>query len=68
MTKNKSKDIVYIISDFKCSACNKAEKALQLLYDKYVDKINFQFVFFSEYIDNLEDVIIKEYQLEKNEN
>ncbi len=46
-----SENIIYIISDYKCSACIKAEKKLQLLYKKYNKEIEFRFVYFSSYID-----------------
>lgn len=41
---------VYIVSDFSCVNCQKAEVELQKLYKKYNNEVNFEFVFFSSYI------------------
>ena len=59
---------VFILSNFDCPSCQQAEETLQNLYNKYNNKINFKFVYFSDYIDKdaidyLEDVIIEEFNL-----
>jgi len=41
---------VYIISDFKCYSCLKAENELKKIITKYNNKIKFKFVYFSDYI------------------
>ncbi|MBU1012036.1 MAG: thioredoxin domain-containing protein [Bacteroidetes bacterium] len=41
---------VYIISDFECPSCIKAEKILSGLYKKYSNKVNFKYTYFSGYI------------------
>ncbi len=51
LTENKSTTEVFIISDFNCPACQKAEKELNKLYEKYNNDVNFKFVFYSDYID-----------------
>ncbi len=51
ITTDKSTVEVYIISDFSCISCQKAEIELQKLYKKYNKKVNFRFVYFSDYID-----------------
>ncbi|MFW5803984.1 MAG: DsbA family protein, partial [bacterium] len=40
-----------VVSDFGCISCQKAEIELQKLYKKYNKKVNFKFVYFSDYID-----------------
>ena len=51
LTENKSNTVVYIVSDFKCHSCQKAEKQLSYLYEKYTKDVEFKFVYFSGYID-----------------
>lgn len=52
LTKKKENAIdVLVISDFSCTSCQKAEKTLKNLYEKYTDRVNFKFVYFSDYID-----------------
>lgn len=53
ITPEKSPLKVYIVSDFNCSSCQQAEYELQELYHKYNKKVNFRFVFYSHYIDNM---------------
>ena len=52
ITENSSEINVYIVSDFKCHSCQKAEKKLKHLYEKYNKIVNFKFVYFSGYIDD----------------
>lgn len=42
---------VYIISDFNCVSCQKIKIELEKLYKKYNKRVNFRFVYFSDYID-----------------
>jgi len=51
LSNTKSKNVVYIISDYKCPACRKAEEKLDKIYKKYINKVEFRFVYFSSYID-----------------
>jgi len=50
ITENNSKIQVYIISDYKCPSCQKAENILNYLYKKYYNEVNFKFIYFSDYI------------------
>lgn len=43
---------VFVISDFACPACQNAEKTLANLQEKYSNKVNFRFVYFSDYFSN----------------
>lgn len=43
--------IVYIISDYNCTACQNANKRISKIINKYRQIVNFRFVYFSEYID-----------------
>lgn len=52
ITENKSNIQVYIISNYKCPSCQKAENILNYLYQKYYNKVNFRFIYFSDYIGN----------------
>lgn len=51
ITSDKAAFKVYIVSDFSCISCQKAEIELQKLYRKYNKKVNFKFVYFSDYIN-----------------
>ena len=51
ITSGKAPFKVYIVSDFSCISCQKAEIELQELYKKYNKEVNFKFVYFSDYID-----------------
>ena len=51
ITPDKATFEVYIISDFSCTSCQKVETELQKLYTKYNNRVNFRFVYFSDYID-----------------
>jgi len=51
LNNTKLKNIVYIISDYKCPACRKAEKKLEKIFKKYKNRLEFRFVYFSSYID-----------------
>lgn len=51
ITSNKTTFKVYIVSDFSCTSCQKAEIELQKLYEKYNKEVNFKFVYFSDYIN-----------------
>ncbi len=51
MNTTKTNNIVYIISDFKCSTCRKTESKIKKIIDKFKDKIEFRFVYHSSYID-----------------
>lgn len=51
LTKINTKMEVFILSDFNCPSCQQAEETLQNLYNKYNNKVNFKFVYFSDYID-----------------
>lgn len=42
---------VFIVSDFDCPNCQKAERDLKGIYEKYRETVNFKFVYFSSYID-----------------
>lgn len=42
---------VYIFSDYLCPSCQKSEIILKDLVAKYNSKVNFKFVFYSNYID-----------------
>ncbi|MCK4662326.1 MAG: thioredoxin domain-containing protein [Bacteroidales bacterium] len=50
--KNNSKIQVFIISDFSCPACLKAEDILKKLYKKYNNNVSFEFIYFSDYVEN----------------
>ncbi|MFA6925014.1 MAG: thioredoxin domain-containing protein [Bacteroidales bacterium] len=52
LTENNSKTKVFIISDFNCPSCQKAERKLKYLYEKYNKNVNFKFIYFSGYFDN----------------
>ena len=51
LTNNNSNNNVYIISDFKCPVCQKAEQTVQRFIQKYKNTINFRFIIASDYID-----------------
>ena len=51
ITSDKSALKVYVISDFGCNSCINAETKLRKLYEKYYKRVNFRFVYFSDYID-----------------
>ncbi|MCD6111937.1 MAG: thioredoxin domain-containing protein [Bacteroidales bacterium] len=51
LTASKSRTEVVIVTDFTCPACQQAEQELKNLYEKYNNKVNFKFVYFSDYID-----------------
>jgi len=42
--------IVYIISDFDCPACQLIDNKINKIIEKYKYKVNFRYVYFSEYI------------------
>lgn len=50
LTESKLNTEVFIITDFRCPACQHAEKELKKLYEKYNNIVSFKFVFFSDYI------------------
>jgi predicted DsbA family dithiol-disulfide isomerase len=51
ITTSNSNVNVYIISDYRCPACQKAEEILTSLSLKYNNSVNFRFVYYSDYID-----------------
>jgi predicted DsbA family dithiol-disulfide isomerase len=50
LSENESSIVIYIVSDFSCPACQIAENQLKYLYKKYKNKVNFKFIYFSDYI------------------
>ena len=46
-----NKIVVYIISDYNCTACQNVEKRLRKIIKTYNQSVSFRFIYFSEYID-----------------
>jgi len=51
ITNNKNSKKIYIISDFNCYSCKKTKKSVEKIIYKYNKKIDFKFVYLSEYIN-----------------
>ncbi|MDA3818653.1 MAG: thioredoxin domain-containing protein [Prolixibacteraceae bacterium] len=51
ITNNKSNVNIYIISDYRCPACQYIHKDITSLFTKYNNSVNFRFVYYSDYID-----------------
>lgn len=43
---------VYIVSDFSCYACEQLQPNIEAVIKQYKEKVNFKFVYFSDYISN----------------
>lgn len=53
LNNTKADNIVYIISDYKCPSCRKAESKVKKIIAKFNNNVEFRFVYHSSYIDKV---------------